>query len=101
MRNCKNCKHSEPIGGGLACMGQKGMPFVKPTDCCDGWKTNRQTNADLIRAMTDEELDKFLSGVHNNIGSGRAQIAVWQNCERPIRIWRTGWLNWLKQEATE
>lgn len=58
-----------------------------------------KTNADRIRAMTDEELDRFLSGVHNNVGSGRAQIAVWNNSDRPIRIWRTGWLDWLKQEC--
>jgi hypothetical protein len=44
-------------------MGQKGMPFVKPTDCCDGWKTNRQTNADCLRSMTDEEMANAITNL--------------------------------------
>lgn len=75
--------------------------WCKEHEECGLFKPKPQTNADRIRAMTDEKLDRFLSGVHNNIGSGRAQIAVWNNNDRPIRIWRTGWLDWLKQECKE
>ena len=88
MRTCENCKHSEPIMGGLACMGQKGMPFVRPTDSCEYWKTMKQTNADRIRAMTDEELAEYLWGVESD---GRAY-----GCRG-----KAAWLKWLKQEVTD
>ena len=56
MRTCENCKYSEPMVGALACMGQKGMPYVRPTDSCDRWKTMKQTNHDRIVSMKPEEL---------------------------------------------
>lgn len=40
------------------------------------------TNADRIRAMTDEELAEFLEGEYGNMATGRA-------------------LEWLKQPAEE
>lgn len=56
MRTCENCKYSEPMVGALACMGQKGMPYVRPTDSCDRWKTMKQTNYDRIVSMKPEGL---------------------------------------------
>ena len=106
MKNCENCKHSEPIGGGLACMGQKGMPFVSPTDCCDGWKTNKPTNADRIRGMTDEELAGWLADIlhcHGRLYANRyayecpSECPLWNCCKEP-----PGSISdWLKQEVTE
>ena len=50
------------------------------------------TNADRIRAMTDEELAKFLDGVRID----------WYNSHYPLtETGANGWLEWLKQEATE
>lgn len=45
------------------------------------------TNADKIRAMTDEELVDFILKVGGNIRAGLTPDG--------------GWLNWLKQEANE
>lgn len=87
MRACENCKLSEPVMGGLACMGQKGMPFVRPTDSCDNWKTMKQTNYDRIRAMTDEELAEYLSHIDSPYRMGYA------------RKDKGDWLYWLKQEV--
>lgn len=87
MRTCKSCKYSEPIGGGLACMGQKGMPFVRPTDSCERWKTSKQTNADRIRAMTDDELATI--------------IFCGNPCVEQSFKTETELLDWLKQEATD
>lgn len=55
--------------------------------------TIKKTNADRIRAMTDEELAKLLSGM----SCRRCPISCkggFQNCT-------DFWLDWLKQEATE
>lgn len=59
---------------------------TKETDC-PYYKNSKQTNADRIRAMSDEELKDFLCGV-----------AKCENCR-----WATAWLcsleEWLKQPA--
>ena len=49
--------------------------------------TNPKTNADRIRAMTDEELAEYLDGVCHDLW----QIFV----KDPQKMW----LDWLKQEA--
>lgn len=51
------------------------------------------TNADLIRAMTDEELAKLIHDI--------VQAEMWrvQVCE--CITTDAGWLDWLKQEATD
>ena len=46
------------------------------------------TNADRIRAMTDDELAEFFEKVENAVGNDN-------------RLFRNGWLDWLKQEAKE
>lgn len=53
-----------------------------------------QTNADRIRAMSDEELAKLLDNVRVSCGGvmgGRNCMADCREC----------WLDWLKQEAKE
>ena len=80
MGTCENCKYSEPMVGALACVGQKGMPYVRPTESCDRWKTMKQTNADRIRSMTDEELAAWIEEITEDM--------------------TTNWLNWLQQEVT-
>lgn len=52
------------------------------------------TNADMIRAMTDEELASFLYHTWNN--------ASWCNgvCDGECSC-EPCWLNWLKQEVDE
>ena len=81
MGTCENCKYSEPMVGALACVGQKGMPYVRPTESCDRWKTMKQTNADRIRAMSDEELAAWIEEITEDM--------------------TTNWLNWLKQEVSD
>jgi hypothetical protein len=69
-------------------MRQKGMPFVRPTDSCEDWKTSKQTNADRIRSMTDEKLARWMWAVQSGI-------------DHEDIVSTYGWLDWLKQEATE
>lgn len=95
MRTCENCKYSEPMVGALACMGQKGMPYVRPTDSCDRWKTMKQTNYDRIISKTPEELARYMAEIQMQRGCPNdGAMDCRDNCA-------VCWLDWLKQEAKE
>ena len=69
--------------------------MVFPFECpvC-GHKTNMpQTNADKIRAMSDEELVEVLDYELGCPATG--------NCEKMNRDCKACWLDWLKQPAEE
>lgn len=57
------------------------------------------TNADRIRAMSDEELDKFLGEVQWDVANYCGGVT--QKQEYPVPEQRGVWLDWLKQEAEE
>lgn len=72
--------------------------------CATDYKPKRKcpqfvpiTNADHIRAMTDEELAEFLWSIGNNPSTGNYYLngKLLFNCGNG-----NGWLDWLKQEAT-
>lgn len=76
MSDCKNCFH--------ACVCKK-RPMIDGATIvnCRFFITDEpQTNADRIRAMSDEELAEFLEGEYGNFATGCA-------------------LAWLKQPAKE
>lgn len=54
-----------------------------------------QSNADRIRAMTDEELAEFMC---HNVSNGTVNCAFCGAAEF-CRMGHNGWLDWLKQEA--
>ena len=56
------------------------------------------TNSDRIRAMTDEELDKFLGEVQWDVANYCGGVT--QKQEYPVPEQRGAWLEWLKEEAT-
>lgn len=55
------------------------------------------TNADRIRAMTDEELDRFL----NEVQGDAYLVGFHASAESRFTPYGKRWLEWLKQEATE
>ena len=57
------------------------------------------TNADRIRAMSDEELDKFLGDVQWDVANYCGGVT--QKQEYPIPEQRGVWLDWLRQETEE
>lgn len=69
------------------------MVTYNPTAPCsechdhDKWQTTKRSNADRIRAMTDEELAHLLHSAEEHLFTGN----LW-NYEK--------WTEWLKQEAT-
>lgn len=58
-----------------------------------------KTNGDAIRAMTDEELDKFLGEVQWDVANYCGGVT--QKQEYPVPEQRGAWLDWLKQEASD
>ena len=94
--------HSEEpdMGARLHMCGmQKGIAPLESCDGCESYHSIRKrTNADRIRAMTDEELAEFITGAAYDFVErpGMCDVcdtATVQHCENC-------WLDWLKQEAT-
>lgn len=59
--------------------------LTQESDC----EHNKKTNADRIRAMSDEELAEYIAGIIDDANSGSV---IYSN--RPEE-----WLEWLKQPA--
>ena len=84
------CKYGKNRTNGMYCTGERCLHFIDRTKLADGVKTN----ADLIRAMSDEELAKWLCG-----------ISTAECCDRscPARdmcdLGDNGLIKWLKQPA--
>ena len=60
-----------------------------------GLFTDPQTNADRIRAMTDEELAEFMDERNACL---RSHLRTAEDCEE-YHDCKDCWLDWLKQEA--
>lgn len=80
---------------GLCICGYSGRPTTR-NDSCMAWKTSIITNADRVRAMTDEELAKWIESLEPN----KCPSDDWfDRCE----TWtcKGCFLNWLKKEAND
>lgn len=92
MVSCKSCKKKDKREYADDCFA---------CDNGDQWEAKRhrspnkpKTNADRIRAMTDEELAEVLDG--SICPQGYNQLG---ECEASKEICHTCWLDWLKQEC--
>lgn len=81
----------------IKCRSFQLCPWATPPEIiCSQFKPTTQTNADKIRAMSDEELAEWLakhnerSAVCPNFGAHDCQ-ALCRQC----------WLDWLKQEVND
>lgn len=93
MKSCINCRYSRDLGPYLACYGQKNAPEVDWNYVCEDWKPERVTNADRVRAMSDEEMAEWLTFVEGKI------LAKQPTLSRSELF--ADWLDWLKEEAGE
>ena len=100
---CKNCDNTSPPLNGFPnkvfCnYYHLHMSNLSSADRCEHFKPKPKTNADRIRAMSDEELcDKFIFGdaVNPCPDIGRTETCYkGKDC-------RECWLDWLKQEVKE
>lgn len=64
------------------------------------WKTYAQipTNADLVRAMTDEELAEWFHRIQYDVSD---YYCGGHSCEPTLPTGKESWLGWLKQEVSE
>ena len=107
MAKCKNCKHLKryhEISKGKEreydlCVAYNCHPCIEAERDCDVYEC--MTNADRIRAMSDEELAEFLDGGYGEMGSC-------DTCKEPRNEYgscsgycRNEYLRWLKSEVEE
>jgi hypothetical protein len=99
MADCKNCKRTD-----VKCCptcGRKGTNCDVWHRCgedCPGYdEPPKQTNADRIRAMSDEELAEFINMVANDsidtMVGYKDYTEIWEDKEPTLQ--------WLKSEAKE
>ena len=87
MKTCDTCTHYKPRF--IPCYGCHNN---------DGWEPKPQTNGDRIRAMTDEELAKFVNDAEFGFLDRPGMCDV---CDHHlVKACLDCWLDWLRQEAT-
>ena len=82
----KPCTQCDPENPFLNCYREK--EFFLDAD-----QEHKQTNADRIRSMTDEELAEMLNHAQGDgylVGIGQRKMSAYGN-----------WLDWLKEEVTD
>lgn len=88
--NCSDCKNNGTQICSVCCSYQ---------GCPDRWEAKPKTNADRIRAMSDEELSVFLERVADGCDScPMLKECTYTDGEVPEEQVR---LKWLKQECSE
>lgn len=100
---CKAC-HKNPVHPDKKCCfncGRDGNTCNVWHNCgmdCCGWEPKKQTNADRIRAMTDEELAEFICDV-----SKKCQDVYIGGCLRCKDPWCSSddTVKWLQEPAKE
>lgn len=86
--DCRDCKYRikpEDVPPGICVYDYcslTGDTIVDLDDSCSSWRAKHPTNADRIRAMTDEKLADFLDNVNYPYSYEE-------------------WLEWLKQEVSD
>ena len=72
-------------------------------ESCMAWKDNEepQTNADTLRAMTDEELAEFMNCGACPPGKYVSELCYDEDGGSVPDMCNLCWLDWLKEEAKE
>lgn len=89
---CKACKHYTRVGE----MCEETLDIIEPGEV-ECWGYERATNADRIRAMSDEELANFIPDWSHTKACGCNEhefIGCDNQCEKCV-------LDWLKHPAEE
>ena len=97
---CYYCGWWTDINGVCVC-GYSGKPTVR-NDSCMAWKPQTEivTNADCIRAMTDEEIAEMFSHSGKYFCHGNGYDPHSERCDYGDEC-EECWLDWLRQEAAE
>ena len=100
MSKCGNCYYGVMTGPNkMFCSAQN--CFCEEVFYCEDYEpiVKSITNADHIRMMSDDELDKFLGDIQWDVANYCGGVT--QNQTYPIPEQRGAWLDWLKGEWKE
>ena len=90
---CKDCKHFMTDCG----FSNKELQAMEGFIACKHFKSKNETNADKIRAMSDEELAEFIPCPHMvNWGNGNYDTCIHPNGKNGCKKCM---LEWLRLEA--
>lgn len=103
---CKTCKHWFDNGTDLSSCDRDAL--LREADFfCAAWEEEpilrvethhvKPTNGDVIRGMTDEELDEFL----NEVQGDAYLVGFHQSAESHFTPYGKCWLDWLKAPVEE
>ena len=93
---CKNCRYYGSVTTtDTTWYCARTIAEVDPNASCEYWKTAKQTNADRIRAMTDEEFAMQIASFSDCYKC----IAVKDDCCLNEDACAKAWLDWLKEEC--
>lgn len=86
---CSECVYGVRTGGNLFCAEYDFLVKCEDANGCESYEPIRkpQTNADRIRAMSDEEIEKWFWWMHK-------EMMLYTDSRHFLH-------DWLKQEATE
>lgn len=105
MSLCVNCQHYWSNGKGMdeCTLHNQWTDSIK--ECDDFASKHKQTNADRIRSMTDEELSSFLDiatvCVCFPCTRDINDLEHFNNCKHENGTCEKEWFEWLKEEAKE
>ena len=94
---CKDCVFASQPTTTMRCINH-GINMSDNAVVCNEFKGRSQTNADRIRAMTDEELAEFMA---KNVGCNECPFFVTCRSAPQDRECSDRWLDWLQQEVRE
>ena len=97
---CVMCKNEGSDFYDLCCMCEYGEKEDDPPTC---YESKPQTNADRIRAMSDEELAEYFP-THASLCPDLEEnktVCKGANFMANDKMCRKCWLDWLRQEAIE
>ena len=96
--DCYWYKEEPHMGAHIPYCQNKGGNFIEPKDCenCEHYHSKyKKTNADRIRAMTDDQLAMLLD--QTQLSGYRFGVGL----DYPKRYGAYDWLKWLKEEVKE
>lgn len=98
--NCRFCIYAHSMRGKDEPYCERHSKWIGDTLLCSEWEMvsvpKPQTNADRIRAMSDDELAEWLaSETWKSFANGAGNVF----CSEEAKTEKAEWLDWLKQEV--
>lgn len=103
--NCRFCIYAHSMRGKEEPYCERHSKWIGDTLLCSEWEAviapKPLTNADRIRAMTDEELAEWLDNVCKSAYDEGYTKETDEPLMSPYPSTASEWLGWLRQEAKE